>query len=102
MSEADAIQEVRESLIEIKGLLKNMNDTNELKLKNFEEKLKVANNRNSDLEDAGTTGKCSNKLIADMAEIFCNAIEKAGYWVGIYANTSWFTNKLTDNRFNKS
>jgi len=27
MSEADAIQEVRESLIEIKGLLKNMNDT---------------------------------------------------------------------------
>lgn len=54
-----------------------------------------------DLEDAGTTGKCSNKLIADMAEIFCNAIEKAGYWAGIYANTSWFTNKLTDSRFNK-
>lgn len=51
MSEADAIQEVRESLIEIKGLLKNMNDTNELKLKNFEEKIKVANNRISDLED---------------------------------------------------
>jgi len=54
-----------------------------------------------DLEDAGTTGKCSNKLIADMAEVFCNAIEKAGYWAGIYANTSWFNNKLTDNRFNK-
>ena len=52
MSESDAIQEVRESLIEIKGLLKNMNDTNELKLKNFDEKLKVANNRISDLEDA--------------------------------------------------
>ncbi len=52
MSESDAIQEVRESLIEIKGLLKNMNDTNELKLKNFEEKIKVANNRISDLEDA--------------------------------------------------
>lgn len=54
-----------------------------------------------DLEDAGTTGKCSNKLIADMAEVFCNAIEKTGYWAGIYANTSWFTNKLTDARFNK-
>lgn len=54
-----------------------------------------------DLEDANTTGKCSNKLIADMAEVFCNAIEKAGYWSGIYANTSWFTNKLTDSRFNK-
>jgi len=52
MSESDAIQEVRESLIEIKGLLKNMNDTNELKLKNFDEKIKVANNRISDLEDA--------------------------------------------------
>jgi len=52
MSESDAIQEVRESLIEIKGLLKNMNDTDELKLKNFEEKIKVANNRISDLEDA--------------------------------------------------
>lgn len=54
-----------------------------------------------DLEDAGTTGKCSNKIIADMAEVFCNAIEKTGYWAGIYANTSWFNNKLTDNRFNK-
>ncbi|MEW8993138.1 hemolysin XhlA family protein [Clostridium sp.] len=52
MSESDAIQEVRESLIEIKGLLKNMNDTNELKLKNFEERIKGANNRISDLEDA--------------------------------------------------
>lgn len=52
MSESDAIQEVRENLIEIKGLLKNMNDTNELKLKNFEEKIKVANKRISDLEDA--------------------------------------------------
>ncbi|WP_346917353.1 glycoside hydrolase family 25 protein [Clostridium sp.] len=54
-----------------------------------------------DLEDGPTTGKCSNKLIADMAEVFCNAIEKAGYWSGIYANTSWFNNKLTDSRFNK-
>ncbi|WP_346920934.1 glycoside hydrolase family 25 protein [Clostridium sp. UBA7339] len=54
-----------------------------------------------DLEDANTTGKCSNKLIADMTEVFCNAIEKAGYWAGIYANTSWFNNKLTDSRFNK-
>lgn len=54
-----------------------------------------------DLEDAGTTGKCSNKLIADMAEAFCNKIEKAGYKVGIYANLNWFENKLTDARFNQ-
>jgi len=54
-----------------------------------------------DLEDAGTTGKCSNKVIADMAEVFCNVIENAGYWAGIYANTSWFNNKLTDSRFSR-
>lgn len=51
MSESDAIQEVRETCIEIKGLLKNMSDTTELKLKNFEEKIKVANNRIADLEE---------------------------------------------------
>lgn len=54
MSESDAIQEVRETCIEIKGLLKNMSDTTELKLKNFEEKIKVANNRIADLENNNT------------------------------------------------
>lgn len=54
-----------------------------------------------DLEDSDTTGKCSNTLIADMAELFCNIIEKEKYWVGIYANTYWFTTKLTDKRFDK-
>lgn len=54
-----------------------------------------------DLEDAGTTQKCSKELIGDMAEIFCNAIKKAGYKVGIYANKYWFENILTDARFNK-
>jgi hypothetical protein len=34
-----------------------------------------------------------------MAEVFCNSIEAAGYWAGIYANVYWFDNKLTDNRF---
>jgi sporulation protein YabP len=54
-----------------------------------------------DLEDAKYTGKCSHKLIGDMAETFCNAIERAGYKVGIYANKNWFTNILTDERFKK-
>jgi GH25 family lysozyme M1 (1,4-beta-N-acetylmuramidase) len=54
-----------------------------------------------DLEDAGTTGKCSKTVIADMAETFCNAITAAGYNVGIYANKYWFTSILTDARFNK-
>lgn len=54
-----------------------------------------------DLEDANTTGKCSKDLIADMAETFCNKIQKAGYEVGIYANLNWFNNYLTDSRFNQ-
>lgn len=54
-----------------------------------------------DLEDANTTGKCSKSLIGDMAEAFCNKIQKAGYKVGIYANLNWFNNYLTDSRFNQ-
>jgi GH25 family lysozyme M1 (1,4-beta-N-acetylmuramidase) len=54
-----------------------------------------------DLEDEKTTGKCSRALIADIAEAFCNAIIIAGYKVGIYANKNWFTNILTDARFNQ-
>ncbi|MCM1295621.1 MAG: hypothetical protein NC311_08760 [Muribaculaceae bacterium] len=53
-----------------------------------------------DLEDAATA-KCSKIVIGDMAEVFCNAVSDAGYKVGIYANTSWFNNILTDSRFDK-
>ena len=52
-----------------------------------------------DLEDANTTGKQSSKVIGDIADAFCRAIMAAGYPVGIYANKSWFTTKLTDARF---
>ena len=54
-----------------------------------------------DMEDENTTGKCSPVLLGDMAEIFCKALQDAGYQVGIYANKYWFTNKLTDPRFEK-
>jgi len=54
-----------------------------------------------DLEDEKTTGNCTNKEIAEIAEAFCNTIEKAGYKAGIYANVSWFNHKLTDSRFDK-
>lgn len=54
-----------------------------------------------DLEDNGTTAKCPKSVIGDMAEVFCNTIEKAGYKVGIYASTSWFNSILTDSRFDK-
>lgn len=54
-----------------------------------------------DMEDETTTGKCSSTLLGDMAEIFCRALQDAGYQVGIYANKNWFTNKLTDPRFSQ-
>lgn len=54
-----------------------------------------------DLEDSGTTGQCSNGLIASMAEAFADIIEANGYWCGMYANTSWWNNKLTDSRFDR-
>ena len=52
-----------------------------------------------DLEDAETTGTLSNAAIADIAQTYCDILENAGYYVGIYANKYWFTNKLTDARF---
>ncbi|NCD02740.1 MAG: DUF4214 domain-containing protein [Clostridia bacterium] len=54
-----------------------------------------------DLEDSRFTGTLSNTEIADIAEVFCNTIEGAGYEVGIYANLDWFENKLTDSRFDQ-
>ncbi|MBD5134575.1 MAG: hypothetical protein HDT39_01220 [Lachnospiraceae bacterium] len=52
-----------------------------------------------DLEDARTTGLLSAQEKGDLAQTFCSRIQDAGYKVGIYANTYWFTNLLTDSRF---
>lgn len=54
-----------------------------------------------DLEDGPTTGSLSNGEIANIAKTFCDIIEENGYYVGIYANTYWFNNKLTDSVFNR-
>jgi GH25 family lysozyme M1 (1,4-beta-N-acetylmuramidase) len=53
-----------------------------------------------DLEDSGTTGKCSKELILEMAKAFVDILESKGYWVGIYANTYWNNNYLTDAWYN--
>ncbi len=34
-----------------------------------------------------------------IAKVFCDAIENAGYSVGIYANQNWFKTKLTNDGF---
>lgn len=48
-----------------------------------------------DLEDASQSGFSAQKL-ANIAEAFCSTIEAAGYKAAIYANTNWFTTKLTN------
>ncbi|SCI16884.1 MULTISPECIES: hemolysin XhlA family protein [unclassified Romboutsia] len=50
----DTSQEVRERLIRIEVLLENINKNHELKNEIIEEKIKVANNRISDLENSNT------------------------------------------------
>lgn len=50
MNEADVIQEIRENIIEMKGMLENISMRSDLKMQTLEEKLKVANNRIADLE----------------------------------------------------
>ena len=57
-----------------------------------------------DMENEGgdyDQGSLSPKELGDIAETFCNIIQNAGYDVGIYANTNWFNNKLTDSRFDR-
>lgn len=53
-----------------------------------------------DLEDV-TTSRCTKDLIGRMADAYCEAIAKAGYKVGIYANKYWFENILISPVFNK-
>jgi GH25 family lysozyme M1 (1,4-beta-N-acetylmuramidase) len=51
-----------------------------------------------DLEDDCQANFTPEELGA-IAKAFCDKIEAAGYEVGIYANTTWWTNKLTDKVF---
>lgn len=51
MADDKWLDDLKEDIIIIKETLKNMVETNALRLVTFEEKLKVANNRLKDLED---------------------------------------------------
>lgn len=48
-----------------------------------------------DLEEA-KVASLGNARILEMSKIFCDAITKAGYLYGTYANKNWFSNYLTD------
>lgn len=54
-----------------------------------------------DLEDEGTVGQCSNEEIAQIAQTFYDRVLRAGYFVGMYANKFWWTERLTDARFDR-
>lgn len=41
-----------------------------------------------------------NTLRTNITKTFCDMIENAGYWAGIYANKSWLTSKLNMNELN--
>lgn len=43
-----------------------------------------------DLEQSGL-----EKVAEEVARAFCDKIEKAGYWAGVYASKSWWDNYLT-------
>ncbi len=46
-----------------------------------------------DLEEEATAD-LGKDTCTQIAQTFCNAMEQAGYWAGVYANTNWFTNYL--------
>lgn len=51
-----------------------------------------------DLEEEAQR-KLESEELGAMAQAFCDRIEDAGYEVGIYANTYWWTEVLTDEAF---
>ena len=46
-----------------------------------------------DIEDS-TQASLGKAVLTAMCEAFCDTLEKAGYYVGVYASTYWFTHKL--------
>ena len=46
-----------------------------------------------DIEDS-TQVHLSKSTLTSICEAFCDTLEKAGYYAGVYASTYWFTNKL--------
>ena len=43
----------------------------------------------------------SKSMLTQMVITFCTELEKAGYYVGVYANTDWFTNRLNHAELSK-
>ncbi|SEN85724.1 Putative cell wall binding repeat-containing protein [Peptostreptococcus russellii] len=54
-----------------------------------------------DLEDNKYQGCLGNKLRTDIAEAFCEVVQNAGYYTGIYSMMSWFNSKFDMSRLKK-
>jgi GH25 family lysozyme M1 (1,4-beta-N-acetylmuramidase) len=54
-----------------------------------------------DVEDNVYQSKVSRQALTDAVVSFCETIENAGYYVGIYASVSWFKDKLLTNPLEK-
>lgn len=58
-----------------------------------------------DMEDADgykrRKGMPSNEMLRKICARFCSIVENAGYYVGIYASSSWFNNQLKGEELNK-
>lgn len=58
-----------------------------------------------DMEDADgykkKSGMPSNDVLKDICYAFCEIVENAGYYTGIYASESWFKNQLSGDKLAK-
>lgn len=54
-----------------------------------------------DLEEGGSRPKVSNEQLLTNTQTFCNAVSAAGYTPGVYANTNWWTNYLSDSAYDQ-
>lgn len=57
-----------------------------------------------DVEDPQYQAGLSNDILTQICTTYCDAMEQAGYYVGIYSSLSWFRTKLNSkelNRFDK-
>ena len=58
-----------------------------------------------DMEDADNykkkNGMPSNEMLVNICYTFCEAIENAGYYTGIYASLSWLNNQLNNSKLDR-
>lgn len=54
-----------------------------------------------DIESSSRTQNVKKDTLVDIANTFCEMVEKAGYYVMIYANLNYFETKLNSSKLNK-